>query len=287
MMTTIHLRRTNGYANPLGLRLLRQLIDEGRFIFTTDDARIVASRLGISDTSLSQVLPRLVEGGWLSRLRRGLYAGTGGLPGTLHIHPFAIATRVVTPSAISHWSAMNYHGLTEQVPRIVMACTPKKVVTPSMRNGKSKPLVKHTWEVAGIQYTYVSVRPHAFFGIEEVWVDPLFRVPITDKERTLLDGCVSPRMVGGMGEVLGILEEHVHDLDLEKLVGYALRYGKASVAKRLGWALEQEGVSPRLLTPLRALPVAGVRVLDPTRPRRGPCDPRWMIQNNLAPRSTG
>jgi predicted transcriptional regulator of viral defense system len=133
MTTTLHAQSKNGYSETQGVRLLQELVRDGRFIFTTEEAKAAAFRLGIPDSYLYQVLSRLVDGEWLRRLRRGLYAGTGGLPGTLHIHPFAIATRLVVPSAISHWSALSYHGLTEHVPRIITACTPKKVVTPSMR----------------------------------------------------------------------------------------------------------------------------------------------------------
>jgi predicted transcriptional regulator of viral defense system len=150
-----------------------------------------------------------------------------------------------------------------------------------MREPKGKMAGKHVWEVDGIRYEYVSVIPDHFFGIEEVWVDGHFRVPITDKERTTLETFISPRQFGGIGESLESLEEHLHELDLEKLVGYAVRYGKASVAKRLGWALERANVSSDPLNPLRDMPIKGFRVLDPTRPRRGTYDKRWMIQNNL------
>lgn len=276
----------HGYADSWGLQLLRELFGEGRFLFTTEEAKAAGARLGIPASYLSQVLSRLAASGWLRRLRRGLYAGTEPFLGGGQVHPFAIATRLVLPSAISHWSAMNYHGLTEQVARVVTAITPRKVVTPSMRGGRGgRKLTKHAWDVAGIQYVYVSVTPAHFFGIEEVWVDQWCQVPITDQERTLLDGFVAPRMVGGMGAVLSMLEDHVHDLDLAKLVRYALRYRTASVAKRLGWAMERAQVSAGVLAPLQALPVAGFRVLDPTRPARGPCDRRWMLQDNLSART--
>jgi len=98
-----------------------------------------------------------------------------------------------------------------------------------------------TWEIEGVRYEYVIVKPEFFFGVEEVWVDQNFKVPVTDRERTMLEGFASARMFGGLGEVLGILEEHLCEFDIDKLVGYALHYGKSSVIKRLGWALEQAG----------------------------------------------
>lgn len=273
------------YSDSLGVQLLREMASGGHFIFTTKEARVTAEPLGISEAYLRKLLHQLVAGGWLVRLRDGLYAGTGKLSGELDIHPFAIATHLVTPSAISHWSAMSHHGLTEQIPHVVTAFTPKRFMTPSLRTRTRKnTLSKQAWEIKGVRYEYVIVKPEFFFGIEEIWVDQNFKVAVTDKERTMLEGFASPRMFGGMGEVLGILEQHVVELDIKKLVEYALRYGKSSVIKRVGWALEQAGVPPESVAPLAQVPVSGYRVLDPTRARIGPCDSRWMIQNNLTAR---
>ncbi len=269
------------YGNTKGLNLLQVLADQGLFIFTVDEAKTAAASIGFSDNYLSQVLAHLEKSGWIIRLRRGLYAGTGSLPGGVQVHPFAVATRLVEPSAISHWSAMSYHGLTDQIPHIVTAFTPQKVVTPTMRESQGKKAGKHAWDVWGTRYEYVTVIPDHFFGIEDVWVDERFRIPITDKERTILETFVSPRLFGGIGEALATLEEHIHELDLEKLAGYAVRYGKASAIKRLGWALERLDAPSEFVDRLEEIPIKGFRLLDPTRPRRGPYDKRWMIQNNL------
>jgi predicted transcriptional regulator of viral defense system len=269
------------YGNTKGLNLLQVLADQGLFIFTVGEAKTAAAKIGISDNYLSQVLSHLSQAGWIIRLRRGLYAGTGSLPGGVQVHPFAVATRLVEPSAISHWSAMSHHGFTDQIPHIITAFTPQKVVTPTMRESNAKTGGKHSWDVWGTRYEYVTVIPDHFFGIEGVWVDERFRIPITDKERTILETFVSPRLFGGIGEALATLEGHIHELDLEKLVGYSVRYGKASAIKRLGWALERLGAPSEFVDPLEKIPIKGFRLLDPTRPRRGPYDKRWMIQNNL------
>jgi predicted transcriptional regulator of viral defense system len=169
------------YFNNLGLQLLREQANEGRFIFTATEARIPASRLGISEGHLRKLLHQLVTSGWLVRLRDGLYAGTGKLSGEIDIHPLAIATHLVTPSAISHWSAMSHHGLTEQIPHVVTAFTPKRLMTPSLRTRtKKNSLSKQAWEIEGVRYEFVIVKPEFFFGIENVWVDQKFNVPVTD-----------------------------------------------------------------------------------------------------------
>lgn len=274
--------RNTTYGQTFGIRLLRELMAEGLIVFSSADVRRIGTRLGISGDYLRVLISQLARSGWLTRLRRGMYAVTGDLSGDLHIHPFVVATQIVQPSAISHWSAMHHHGLTEQVPRGVSAITPKKVVTPSMRKPSDEYHHRHhAWVIGGIRYEYVSVKPEHFFGIAEVWIDQNFRVPITDQERTILDLFANPRLFGGMGEALTVIEEHLQDIDLRRLVDYAVRYGIDSVAKRVGWTLERIGVSDEIIAPLAAMPTSGFRILDPTRPHSGPCDKRWGIQNNL------
>ena len=280
------------YGETLGIRLLQELAARGLFIFSIEEAKMVAGDLGIDEGYGPQLLSQLVTGGWLRRLRRGLYAGLGRLPGWVDVHPFAVATRLVSPAAISHWSALHHHGLTEQVPRHVTASTPRKVVTPSMRAPSAAQRRegrkageeggKHLWETNGVAYEYFTVTRDRFFGIEEIWIDEHFRVPIYDKERSLLDGFVAPRVFGSLSEPLGILEEHLGSLDLEKMVGYAVRLGKASIARRLGWALDRLGVPSRVTDPLVRIPMDGVKVLGPTRPYEGRDDDQWMIRENVS-----
>jgi predicted transcriptional regulator of viral defense system len=128
-------------------------------------------------------------------------------------------------------------------------------------------------------YRFVQVKPQRFFGIEEIWVDES-RIRITNPERTLLDGLLAPHYCGDFAEVLHAFEVRAPKLDLERITNYALKLDVATV-KRLGWILERQGVDSTRLKLLREVPVKGYRVLDPTGPRRGPCDARWMIQVNL------
>jgi predicted transcriptional regulator of viral defense system len=275
-------KREGNYSETQGIQFLKEIAAHGRFVFSTDDVKDISAQICISPGYTRQIMPQLVKAGWVQRLRRGLYAWSGTLPGGTTIHPFVVATQLVQPSAISHWSAMNYHGFTEQVPQIVMVSTPKKVVTPSMRKAEELgPKIRHCWEIGGIRYEYVTVKSRYFFGIEEIWVDQTFRVPITDPERTLLDLFAQPRLFGGLGEALTVLQEHIANVNVHQLVSYAVHYGKGSVAKRLGWSLEQVGVSSDVLISLLEMPTTGYKILDPTKPHRGPCDNRWSIQNNL------
>lgn len=265
-----------------GMRILQQLFLRGKRIFNMAEAEAAAIRENIPHKQIKKILSNLAKYGRVLRLRRGLYVSIGLLPDQTNTHPFAISAYLIQPSAISHWSALQYHGLTEQIPQIVTAITTSKVITPSMRKTNIQQSVsKHAWEIKGIRYEYTNIQEKYFFGIEEIWIDESFRVPITDKERTLLDVFVSPKIFGGMGEALGILQNALPNIDIQKLVDYAVKYKNKSVIKRLGWALEYFNVEEKYLMPLLETQVGYYCRLDPAKPAKGPCDKRWMIQNNL------
>ena len=259
------------------MELVRKLAEAGQRIFTTEEARLIAPTVGLSPGYFRQALHHLARSGWVVRLRKGLYSLSGPVPGTAPVHEFEIAMALVKPAAISHWSALSYHGLTEQVPRRVFVITSSRSV-PRVRGVKAE-RSEEGYLVGETFYRFVQVKPERFFGIEEVWVNES-RIKITDPERTLLDGLMAPQYCGDFAEVLHAFEVRAPKLDLERIIAYAVKLD-AATAKRLGWVLEQQGVESYRLEPLRQVPVKGYRVLDPTGPRRGPCDARWMIQVNL------
>ena len=263
-----------------GIELVRQLSAAGQRIFTAEHAAKIAPSVGISPGYLREALHHLARSGWIVRLHRGLYALAGSAPGVLPLHDFEVAMALVQPAAISHWSALNYHGLTEQIPRRVFVLTSARSV-PRPRGVSATGAEGYT--VGGTVYQFVRVKPDRFFGVEDVWVDES-RVKITDPERTLLDGLMAPQYCGDFGEVLRAFEVRGSKLDVDRIIGYAPKLDAATV-KRLGWVLERQGIPAARLEPLRATSIKGSRVLDPTGPRRGPCNAEWSIQVNLPGRA--
>jgi predicted transcriptional regulator of viral defense system len=234
--------------------------------------------LGIAPSYLSVLLHRLVRAALVQRIKRGTYTLAAGVLGFPEPHPFAVGMALVDPCGVSGWSALNHHGMTEQVPHVVTLTTPRRVVTPAMRGvtGGAASL----WKVAGQRFEIVTVVPAHYFGHHVVWLGES-RVRIFDRERALLDCFALPRRFGGLAEGLGIVEEHLHEIDARRLVAHAVRYGVASVAKRVGFALERAGVEASIIEPLRAFPMQGTRLLDPSKPARGTHDARWGLRINL------
>src|SRR5690242_18686277 len=103
------------YGELAGLRLLDALETAGFDPFTVADAKAHGEALGLSASHTTSLLHRLSASGRLTRMKKGVYAVTDPITDLPRAHPFAIGTALVTPSAISHWSALQHWGLTEQI----------------------------------------------------------------------------------------------------------------------------------------------------------------------------
>ncbi len=262
----------------VGIDLIRLLAAEGDRIFSTDRARELSPQVGLKETYLLEALYHLRRTGWIVSLRRGLYAISPTVPGIPPAHEFEIAMVLVDPAAVSHWSALHYHGLTEQPPREVFVLTTSRASIPRMRGSKAGNS-KNVYKIDKTPYRFVRVKPLRFFGVQQVWIGEA-RISITDPERTLIDALTMPQYCGDFAEVLHAFEARGPSLELDRIIHYALRMGPTT-AKRLGWVLEHQGFEPSKLEKLAAIPIKGYRKLDPTGPRKGPCRRRWMIQENL------
>ena len=261
----------------VGIELVRLLASENNRIFTIDRARELAPRAGIKDSYLYESLYHLRRNGWITPIRRGLYALS--VPGTFPVHEFEIAMNLASPAAISHWLAMNHHGLTDQIPRTIFVLTTTGSSFPRARGIKNRGMSYRGYKSGNTLYRFIQVKPEHFFGTEEILIGNTL-VSITDPERTLLDGLCRPQYCGGFAEALHAFNVIGDNLNMKRIVKYALRLNVA-VAKRLGWILEYWGYDSSEFSELAELPVKGYRKLDPTGPRKGPCNNRWMIQENL------
>lgn len=262
----------------VGVELIRQLAAEGDRVFTTARARELCSRVNLKESYLLEALHHLSRNGWIVSLRRGLYAISPTVPGVSPAHEFEVAMHLASPAAISHWSAMQYHGLTDQMPGRIFVLTTTESSVPRAR-GRKADQAEGGYPVADTIYRFVQVRPERFFGTEKVWVGEA-RVTVTDPERTLIDGLTMPQYCGDFAEVLNAVQMRGEAVNLVRIVEYALLLDKVT-AKRLGWVLEHLGIAEKGLEELENVPVTRYQPLDPAGPRRGPCNGRWMIQENL------
>lgn len=269
------------YSNSQGIQLLNSAVSAFGPIFTLDQISSLPDNQRLTARQIRKLVSKLAQSGWIEILKRGTYAVKSPLYSG-DIPPFAIANALVQPMAISHWSALAHHGFITQNPTMIQATTPVKVVTPEMRQGKAyRPRGRATWKVFELEFEFISIKKERFWGFEKQWVNSWTQVNITDRERTILDLIVRPEIFGGIRAASEIMEGVLAQIDLNRLVTYALRYDVGTVIKRLGWLMERMGVDENLLLPLQNYPVTGIVLLDPNQPRSEKIDPSWQINENI------
>lgn len=248
-----------------GIKILRYLANHGLKIFTIRQAQKAAIELKLNPEYVAEALHHLLKGGWLARVKRGIYSFTADSGFGAPPHEFEISAALVSPSAISHWTAMHFHHLTQQTPNIVYAISPNSTSIPRSINRSS--------------YHFIKIKKEQYFGIEKVWIGEA-QINVTDPERTLLDGLIAPEYCGNFQEVLHAFKMRGRDLNLNRIIEYALRLDHATV-KRLGWILEKLGWEDSELKSLLEFPIKGYRKLNPNGPSQGEYIRKWMIQENL------
>lgn len=236
-------------------------------VFSSADA---ARLLGAGGDRYARVfLSTLRAKGWIERVKPGLYAViplSSGTERTPQLHEYLVAMRLVAPAAIAFLSALNYHGLTEQLPRQVFVATDHKV-TRTRR------------ESLGFTFRIVAVQSRRFFGLRKEWINesPFF---VTDLEKTLVDGLAMPEYAGGVGMVTRGLSGAWPRVDEPRLHDYARRMAISAVVKRLGFLQETLGLGdPEALRRSVKL-AAGYPLLDPTLPAAGAHNRRWGLRLN-------
>lgn len=266
----------------LGMRLLKGLSSQNISVFSIAEAQeLLADK---NDVAIKQLLSRLVRAGWLVRLKRGKYLIVpleAESPDLWSEDSFVLASANVTGSAnlknrsnlkskqkdyaISYWSALNYYGYTEQIPRTVFIIT-------SMRQKSA------SQDILDVPYRLVFLSQNKHFGTTTVWQDNK-PVQITDKEKTIIDCLDHPRFCGGIIEAAkGLSEAFKDNIDAEKLSQYAHKIGNATVYKRLGFLSEYlELPVDAWINDWQKHISKGYSLLDPTQPKRGKYNKKWHL----------
>ncbi|KAF5437857.1 Transcriptional regulator, predicted component of viral defense system [Candidatus Methanophagaceae archaeon] len=91
----------------------------------------------------------------------------GAEKGKYTLNEFIIGSLLVNPYCIAYWSALNFYGLTEQIPNTVFLQT----------TARKK---KQATEIFGVRYRIVRIKEEKFFGIRKEWIEDT-QVNITDK----------------------------------------------------------------------------------------------------------
>lgn len=234
-----------------------------------------ASALGVSPNEAAIRLASLMRGGWTKRIRRGLYMV---LP--VEIEPgqssapedaWALAVEAFSPCYIGGWSAAEHWGLTEQIFRSTL------IVTAAPIRSNSVVLANHEFRLFKVPHTRLS-------GTVAVWRGTM-TVPVSSKERTIIDGLRNPKLCGGIRHLAHMMNAYweLPDKDVGALLKEAAASANGAAWKRLGYMSELlwPGSEPVQKAAKNHIS-AGYSALDPEIKVRGRVLRRWNIRINTA-----
>lgn len=215
--------------------------------------------LNFKFSNLNAILENLVNKGFLSRIERGKYCRAN------FSDEKVIGSFVSGSGAIAYWSALNYHGLTEQFPNSVFIQT--------LRIKKSK-------NIFGAAYKFVRVVPRKFIGIlKEGYGSRIFLV--TDMEKTIIDCFDFPEYSGGYAE---LIRAYYHTkLSSDKMITYCKAIDNTAVIKRLGFLTELFGKKDfnNFITYAKGQVNQRYNVFDPLGTNTGEFVNEWRLRLNI------
>lgn len=195
------------------------------------------------------------------------------------LHPYAV---------VSHLSAMVFHGLTDNQPKgltvTVSADGTGELLpvgtTPRDWEGIPRPGGRTPEKILGRPVQWLRVKPERFFGFAEV--EPLgYPLRYMSSERTLIDGLQTPNLCGGITNVLRgwVLAQDV--IDFEVLLHQVERFDVAVLRQRVGYVIDQLGLSHPMVERWRAASQrGGSSRLVASSPFASTHDERWNLSIN-------
>jgi len=226
------------------------------------NSRTISVLFGLDAFQTLSLLNRMEQAGLVMRVERGKFLLLGLNPEKVLSNPLYIGCNLSTPSYVSFWSALHFHGLTEQVPHTVFVATTRR---------------KREFVFQETRFKFVTLQPKAFFGYRREMLAEL-PIVVADEAKAILDSLSLPQYTGGIAEVAKAFQNAIRagSLELPVLLEYAGRLHNGSLSSRLGYLLEVLGQPTGDLKPSNG-PVR----LDPKKPTRGVFNKRWQLYINL------
>ncbi len=218
----------------------------------------VAKALDIPRVDASKILARWVRQGYMSRIRRGLFApipleSAAGVPNLSN--PWVLVPELFDPCYVGGWSAAEYWDLTEQLFQTVCVLT-------------AAPVRRQHQTIHGIGFRLSHIGREYLFGTRVVW-EGKTKILVSDPHRTILDMLDDPAVGGGIRHVQHCLSAYLESgkSDIPRLIEYGDRLGNGAVFKRLGYLLDRtEGTDREILRACSVRRTAGNAKLDPSLP---------------------
>ena len=201
------------------------LVRYGRIISFAQLYMVMGDVTTITKATARQRIARLVDKGWLIRLKSGLYLIVTDIStlGSNDLSEYVIAQALNNDSYISSESALQYHGMYDQMLSAVTSIT----------DGYAR-----DYQIGETTYAFASIKKDLYFGFAIEIVNNTYKVQIAGAEKALLDMLYFGRSAHAVNMVLEKLRDYQHQLDFAKLENHAAKYG-VGIVRLLGFLLDQ------------------------------------------------
>ncbi len=184
-------------------------------VFSVQDLVDLYGNVSSTYSSLS----RLMSKDRVRKIRRNMYSMVDPGTGLLVANRFQIACAISETAYLSHHSAFEYYGLTNQVYNELYVSSESKFTS-------------FTYD--DITYTYVASRMKS--GV--INAKTTRGVRLTDLERTVIDSILDVNKIAGIDELLNCLSGIIY-LDEDMLKDYLATYDSQVLYQKTGFLLEQ------------------------------------------------
>jgi len=134
-----------------------------------------------------------------------------------------------------------------------------------------------------IEFRFIHSQKKYFFGLSDYWVTKQEKVKVSDLERTIIDGLKKPEYCGGLTEVAKGLWMRHKDVNINRLIRYAIRIDVGAVIRRLGFLLELYKIGNSKDWELLRSHLTETYVrLDPLLAAEGKFLRKWRLQLNVS-----
>ena len=171
-----------------------------------------------TDAAFRHFIQKTIKDNLIRRIRRDMYAVVDPTTGDIYASKYLIASSISQNAYLVYHSAIEYHGLANQVYHVLTVAEDAKF---------------NNFEHDGIEYQFVKSPINGF--IEKINHGAILKV--TSKERTIIDCIANMKMSGGISEILGALDL-LHFLDETKLMECLKAYAVKGLYKKVGYLLK-------------------------------------------------
>jgi len=217
--------------------------------------KLVSATLGIPPHEASRLLYRWNLGGWINRIKHGVY-----VPIPIEADPnvysiddsWIVVSRIYSPGYIGGLTAVDHWDLSEQIYETLFFFTTNLVH-------------KRDEKLGDISVKIKTITPGKLFGTKTIWRENN-KIAVSDPTKTITDLLDDPRLAGGFRNLRDCYVEYQNSkhANIELLIEYGKRMNNKTIFKRLGFLNETLGIHKKLENRLLTFLSKGYSILDPT-----------------------